>query len=178
MESIFWLDSIWRRYSIFCVLEHFEADFTRQNDHFKECLAAATKLHFFGIFFSEASLNIKRNILKGGAYFFLTSYLLLNRASVTDLPWASVAWVISKDWCRQTQMKYWCMDMGIFRSLAQKYICTGWSDGLGLRNRAAVSLFWDLWCAWRLLCHPKTGRKFPLGQKHYLICLTMRQEDG
>jgi len=43
MESIFWLDSIWRRYSIFCVLEHFEADFTRQNDLFKECLAAATK---------------------------------------------------------------------------------------------------------------------------------------
>ena len=73
----------WRRYSIFSVLEHFEADFTRQNDHFKECLAAATKLHFFEIFFSEASLNIKRNILKGGAYFVLTSYLLLNRANLT-----------------------------------------------------------------------------------------------
>ncbi len=80
MESIFWLDSIWRRYSIFCVLEHFEADFTRQNDHFKECLAAATKLHFFGNFFSEASLNIKKINLKEGPNFFLTLYLLLNRA--------------------------------------------------------------------------------------------------
>ena len=37
---------------------------------------------FFKNFFSEASLNIKRNILKGGAFFVLTSYLLLNRASV------------------------------------------------------------------------------------------------
>ena len=25
---------------------------------------------------------------------------------------------------------------------------------------------------------PKTGRKFPFGQKHYLIGLTMRHEDG
>ena len=35
-------------------------------NHFKDRLAAATKLHYFGIFFSEASLNIKRNNLKGG----------------------------------------------------------------------------------------------------------------
>ena len=28
------------------------------------------------------------------------------------------------------------------------------------------------------LCDPKTGRKFPLGQKHSFIGLTMRQEDG
>ena len=35
---------------------------------------------FLKFFFSEASLNIKRNILKGGAFFVLTSYPLLNRA--------------------------------------------------------------------------------------------------
>ena len=29
-------------------------------------------------------------------------------------------WVISRDWCRQTQTKYWCIDMGILRSISQK----------------------------------------------------------
>ena len=32
-----------------------EADFARQNDHFKECLAAATKHNFFEIFFSRCT---------------------------------------------------------------------------------------------------------------------------
>ena len=70
MESIFWLDSIWRRYSIFCVLEHFEADFTRQNDHFKECLAAATKLHFFGNFFFWGLPKYKKEQFEGGSIIF------------------------------------------------------------------------------------------------------------
>ena len=43
------------------------------------------------------------------------------------------------------------------------------------RNRAAVSLFWDLLCPQRLLCYPKTGRKFPLGQKHSEIGFTVSQ---
>ena len=43
------------------------------------------------------------------------------------------------------------------------------------RNRAAVSLFWDLLCPQRLLCDPKTGRKFPLGQKHSEIGFTVSQ---
>ena len=43
------------------------------------------------------------------------------------------------------------------------------------RNRAAVSLFWDLLCSQRLLCDPKTGRKFPLGQKHSEIGFTVSQ---
>ena len=34
------------------------------------------------------------------------------------------------------------------------------------RNRAAVSLFWDLLCPQRLLCDPKTRRHFPLDQKY------------
>ena len=37
------------------------------------------------------------------------------------------------------------------------------------RNSAAVSLFWDLLCPLRLLCDPKTGRNFPLGQKYSQI---------
>ena len=41
-----------------------------------------------------------------------------------------------------------------------------------------LGLFWGLGCPWRLLCDPETGHKFPLGQKHYQIGLTMRQEDG
>ena len=43
------------------------------------------------------------------------------------------------------------------------------------RNRAAVSLFWDLLSPQRLLCDPKTGRKFPLGQKHSEIGFTVSQ---
>ena len=70
MESIFWLDSIWRCYSIFCVLEHFEADFTRQNDHFKECLAAATKLHFLGNFFFWGLPKYKKEQFEGGSIIF------------------------------------------------------------------------------------------------------------
>ena len=46
------------------------------------------------------------------------------------------------------------------------------------RTGAAVSLFWDFWCPQRLLYNNKTGRKFPLGQKHSLIGLGRRQEDG
>ena len=37
------------------------------------------------------------------------------------------------------------------------------------KNRAAVSLFWDLLYPQRLLCDPKTGRNFPLGQKYSQI---------
>ena len=43
------------------------------------------------------------------------------------------------------------------------------------RYRAAVSLVWDLLCPQRLLCHPKTGRKLPLGQKHSEIGFTVSQ---
>ena len=52
---------------------------------------------------------------------------------------------------------------------------TGWSDRLGLRHRASVSLFWDFWCPYRLLCHPKTGSKFPVGQIHSLMGFTVSQ---
>ena len=69
MESVFWLNSIWRCYSIFSILEHFEADFTRQNDHFKECLAAATKLHFFEIFFFWGLPKYKKEHFEGGSIF-------------------------------------------------------------------------------------------------------------
>ena len=37
------------------------------------------------------------------------------------------------------------------------------------RNRAAVSLFWDIWCPQRPLCEPKTECKFSLVRKHSLI---------
>ena len=38
-----------------------------------------------------------------------------------------------------------------------------------------MSLFWDFWCPYRLLCHPKTGSKCPLGQKHSLMGFTVSQ---
>ena len=47
-----------------------------------------------------------------------------------------------------------------------------------IRNRAVVSMFWDLWQPKGLLRHPKTGRKLLLGQKYTQMALTMSQEDS
>ena len=61
------------------------------------------------------------------------------------------------------------------KTLLPKIPYTGWSDRLGLKDRAAVSLFWDFWCPYRLPCHPKTGSKFPVGQIHSLMGFTVSQ---
>ena len=46
-----------------------------------------------------------------------------------------------------------------------------------LRNRAAVSLFWDFWAPYRLLSDHKIGRKLPFGKKHHLMGFRNIQED-
>ena len=53
-------------------------------------------------------------------------------------------------------------------------IITGWSNGLGQRNRAVVSLFLNLWydVSKGFYATPR------LSPKHYIIGLIMRQEDG
>ena len=55
---------------------------------------------------------------------------------------------------------------------------TGCFTSSCIRNRAVVSMFWDLWQPKGLLCHPKTGRKLLLGQKCTQMALTMSQEDS
>ena len=64
-----------------------------------------------------------------------------------------------------------------FRKL-NLHLSTGWSDGLGLRNRAAVSLFLDLWATQRHPSDHKIGSKWHLGQKYFLVRLKISLKGG
>ena len=46
-----------------------------------------------------------------------------------------------------------------------------------LRNKAVVSLFWEIWGPQRLPSDHKIGRKFPFGQKHHQMGSKVIQED-
>ena len=46
-----------------------------------------------------------------------------------------------------------------------------------LRNKADVSLFWEIWGHQRLPSDHKIGRKLPFGKKHHQISFTIIQED-
>ena len=46
-----------------------------------------------------------------------------------------------------------------------------------LRDKANVSLFWEIWGPRRLPSDHKIGRKFPFGQKHHQMGSTIIQED-
>ena len=46
-----------------------------------------------------------------------------------------------------------------------------------LRNKADVSLFWEIWGHQRLPSDHKIGRKLPFGKKHHLMSFAIIQED-
>ena len=46
-----------------------------------------------------------------------------------------------------------------------------------LRNKADVSLFWEIWGHQRLPSDHKIRRKLPFGKKHHLMSFTIIQED-
>ena len=46
-----------------------------------------------------------------------------------------------------------------------------------LRNKAVLSLFWEIWGPWRLPSDHKIRRKFPLGQKYHQMGSKVIQED-
>ena len=53
---------------------------------------------------------------------------------------------------------------------------SGFFSGV-LRNKAVVSLFWEIWGPRRLPSDHKIGRKFPFGQKHHQMGSKVIQED-
>ena len=57
--------------------------------------------------------------------------------------------------------------------MAKSTVCL---DQLGNVAMAVVSLSFNFWALQRLLWDPKIGRKFPLGQKHTYVGVTMSKD--
>ena len=74
------------------------------------------------------------------------------------------------------RMKRW--SFALEQITCKRTVNTGCFTSSCIRNRAVVSMFWDLWQPKGLLCHPKTGRKLLLGQKCTQMALIMSQEDS